>query len=238
MFGNFFFSIFSTFSLQTCIVIFCFMLSNNVTEVMTVNVTIPTLIYIAILSAVLKHSLCEFTDCSLCLNRWLAHPIFLVMALTILFVFTIYKSTSNQSCTSSTFHDSKFIRFLILASAFHTFSLASSSFVEEEHQTWYFITHTFLIIISVMSLKKRQNDQWLLNAELLKNENRPSRTNVWSSCEKFCFEFIWLTLFGLLLVGRRLNQTGDKWLTVPDIGDFLVMEENRLWNSCFVVLCE
>ena len=37
--------------------------------------------------------------------------------------------------------------FLITGVLLHTFSLLSSSFVEEEHQTWYFLTSTFFMII-------------------------------------------------------------------------------------------
>lgn len=44
----------------------------------------------------------------------------------------------------------------------------------------------------------------------------------------------WIHLLVLHLLARRLNQTGDKWINVPDVGDWLVMEENRLWNSYFV----
>ena len=39
--------------------------------------------------------------------------------------------------------------FLITGVLLHTFSLLSSSFVEEEHQTWYFLTSTFFMIILV-----------------------------------------------------------------------------------------
>ena len=48
--------------------------------------------------------------------------------------------------------------FLITGVLLHTFSLLSSSFVEEEHQTWYFLTSTFFMIIlcekSVLFCKK------------------------------------------------------------------------------------
>lgn len=45
----------------------------------------------------------------------------------------------------------------------------------------------------------------------------------------------WILLFGGHLIGRRLNQTGDKWLNVPDIGDWLQMDEHRLANSFFTI---
>lgn len=48
------------------------------------------------------------------------------------------------------------------------------------------------------------------------------------------FQISWLCLLAMHLFARRLNQTGDKWLSVPDIGDWLVMDEHRLWNSFFV----
>ena len=48
--------------------------------------------------------------------------------------------------------------FLITGVLLHTFSLLSSSFVEEEHQTWYFLTSTFFMTIlfekSVLFCKK------------------------------------------------------------------------------------
>lgn len=187
----------------------------------------------------MKHLTCEFTDCSLCFNQWatLTYLIFVIIAMTLFFVFTIFKLTSNCWTIPSTFYNIKFFWFLLFSICFHTLSLASSSFVEEEHQTWYFITHTFLLIICIQSLKKRQNDQWFLNAELLKSETRKKR-NVRNIFEQFFFEFNWFMLLVLLLVGRRLNQTGDKWMNLPDIGDFLMMEQNRLWNSFFVVICE
>lgn len=73
---------------------------------------------------------------------------------------------------------------------------------------------------------------------MLKKEKGKKPLNVWSLRELFFVEMNWLALFAILLIGRRLNQTGDKWLNLPDIGDFLVMEQHRFWNSCFVVICE
>lgn len=171
-------------------------------------------------------------------DQWLTYIITTVIVFMMFFIFQISKLTENWLDVPSTYWDSKFIWFLTFATLFQTFSLASSSFVEEEHQTWYYMTHTFLIILCVMSLKKRQNEQWFLNAELLKIENRKKRINFWSLVQQFFVEFNWFALFAILLLGRRLNQTGDKWLNLPDLGDFLVMEQHRFWNSCFVVICK
>ena len=50
------------------------------------------------------------------------------------------------SCFSSLFQSRRHF-FLITGVLLHVFSLLSSSFVEEEHQTWYFLTSTFFMII-------------------------------------------------------------------------------------------
>jgi len=41
-----------------------------------------------------------------------------------------------------------------VASVFHTLSLLASSFVEEEHQTWYFLTVTIWLLIAVHLLMR------------------------------------------------------------------------------------
>ena len=44
---------------------------------------------------------------------------------------------------------------LCVASASHTLSLLSSSFVEEEHQTWYFLTVTMWLVVAVHQMMRR-----------------------------------------------------------------------------------
>ena len=81
----------------------------------------------------------------------------------------------------------------------HIISLQSTSFIEEEHQTIYFIATTlFTLQCFNTNLKNGQ--------ECLKN------------------------LLALLILGfaRRLNQTGNKWIHLPDIGDWLQDSENSL----------
>ncbi|XP_043239639.1 GPI ethanolamine phosphate transferase 2-like [Amphibalanus amphitrite] len=89
----------------------------------------------------------------------------------------------------------------------HLLSLGATSFIEEEHQTWYFFTTTLWLLLLWAELRRRPGAPrsasrrgWLCAAQLL-------------TC-------------GLL---RRWNQTGDKWLHLPDIGDWLTAEGHRPW---------
>lgn len=41
----------------------------------------------------------------------------------------------------------------------------------------------------------------------------------------------WIVLLILHRILRKLNQTGDKWSHIPDIGDWLVLPENKLLLS-------
>lgn len=50
-------------------------------------------------------------------------------------------------------------------------------------------------------------------------------------CQTYCLEVCWMFVLAGQIFLRRLNQTGDKWLSVPDIGDWLVMDGNRMVNS-------
>lgn len=132
--------------------------------------------------------------------------------------------------------------FFSIALAFQAFSLASSSFVEEEHQTWYFLTITMLLALFVLHLKRSWRHcsdvppifSGSSSSSSVAKENLVVRLSVW--CQNGTVQ--WVFLLGLHLLMRRLNQTGDKWLNVPDLGDWLTMESNRIWNSFFVVICK
>lgn len=117
--------------------------------------------------------------------------------------------------------------FLAIAILFHAVSMSSSSFIEEEHQTWYYFNSTVLILL------------YLVETRHLLNRKPPSgKTALEVSVSESIFhnQLQWILLFVGHLIARRLNQTGDKWLSIPDIGDWLQMEENRIWNSLFMVV--
>ena len=80
-------------------------------------------------------------------------------------------------------------------------SLFSSSFIEEEHQIWYFfeVTQFFLIIIAVFKSLNRIDDYVLI-----------------------------ITLMVLARLLRTINQTGNKWVHLKDFGDHLKEFETKI----------
>ena len=81
----------------------------------------------------------------------------------------------------------------------HIISLQSTSFIEEEHQTIYFIVTTLFTLQCL-------------------------HTNL-KNGQEFCKNLLALLILGF---ARRLNQTGNKWIHLPDIGDWLQNSENSL----------
>ncbi|KJE94318.1 GPI7 protein [Capsaspora owczarzaki ATCC 30864] len=84
--------------------------------------------------------------------------------------------------------------------AAHALSLFSSSFIEEEHQTWYWLAGILLVLLG--------------------------RSNSRISIVRLAFAM------ALLKIGRSINQTGVKWLQVPDLASELHNPQN--WP---VLLC-
>lgn len=82
----------------------------------------------------------------------------------------------------------------MLGSVAHAASLASSSFVEEEHQTYYYLVSSLAFLL-----------MW----------NRKNDSNEWRNVCRLGGALI------LLRISRGWNQTGDKWIAEPDIKQWL-----------------
>lgn len=181
------------------------------------------------------------------------------------------------------FPKSSVTRLLCVGTIVHTLSFGSSSFVEEEHQTWYFFVMTFNLVAlatqirghltlfrvkqyqknkldvtdSVLSPKHWEKD--LRNGEIYeqfreqKNDRCESRcresdyhqiksteildhcdsdqTNLNKSTPSLPWRYLlpWKQIAGIVTVMllvrwlRAINQTGNKWLDTPDMGDWLMM---------------
>ncbi|XP_064605892.1 GPI ethanolamine phosphate transferase 2-like [Liolophura sinensis] len=180
-----------------------------------------------------------------------------------------------------------FERLLLIGSFLHGVSFMSSSFVEEEHQTWYFFTTTLQILTPLLIMsrsfdraevkrstslnsgdtKVKDFDLHLKSPETMvlasgesqylqhfetSSKNGPKVTHNSSqqgcctnssSPEKSKFGNTdkhkrssivnWRAIaasFSITLLGRlarSLNQTGNKWLNQPDVGDWLVNADNK-----------
>ncbi|XP_076621223.1 phosphatidylinositol glycan anchor biosynthesis class G isoform X3 [Colletes latitarsis] len=101
----------------------------------------------------------------------------------------------------------------------HAISLSGSSFVEEEHQTWYFYWVTFLVLLlynaaTKLCLHLRLNYKQYLYAQT-------------------CIKLL------LLLIGhrilRKINSTGDKYAHLPDIAGFLMEQESMLGMTIVLI---
>ncbi|XP_076764816.1 GPI ethanolamine phosphate transferase 2, catalytic subunit-like [Xylocopa sonorina] len=104
-----------------------------------------------------------------------------------------------------------------LGSLIHAISLGGSSFVEEEHQTWYFYWATILALLLYDSIA---------TLFLSKDCQR-------CSCAQNCLKLALLLAAHRIL--RKLNSTGDKYANLPDIAAFLIEQESSLAMTIVLV---
>jgi ethanolaminephosphotransferase len=116
----------------------------------------------------------------------------------------------------------------VVGTLLHLISLSSSSFIEEEHQVWYFLWLTFAVVIlyelccAVFS-KKPSVPVYKRHSSL---ENpKPDRLLL-----------NWLGLLFLHRILRKWNQTGDKWASLPDVGDWLIQQKQKTYLSVVLLL--
>lgn len=103
----------------------------------------------------------------------------------------------------------KNLLFLLVGLSLHTLSLAASSFIEEEHQIWYFLWSSLAVIILYDCLA-------MLIMEGYCNLKTPVPLNQIKLCT-----LLWAFVLFIHRIVRMLNSTGDKWASIPDIGDWL-----------------
>ncbi|CAC5374469.1 PIGG [Mytilus coruscus] len=171
----------------------------------------------------------------------------------------------------------------------HTLSLLSSSFVEEEHQTWYFFIVTIHILIiknmfeqifqskhdTNVNISEKENSQYetepvkydlkrdsLKECQLLNSDNNVERdfreiqllhSKIYhnkNSCineKQVCISredpipsrrniAMVIVVLCLCRLMRSWNQTGNKWLNIPDIGDWLIRPDNLYLLSVIVAV--
>ncbi|XP_011874457.1 PREDICTED: GPI ethanolamine phosphate transferase 2 isoform X2 [Vollenhovia emeryi] len=115
----------------------------------------------------------------------------------------------------------------------HIASLASSSFIEEEHQTWYFFWVTtiayFLYRYTTRLLAYHRYDLTSVTV----------RTGVGPNCGDTRSHVQLCAKLLLLLIGhrvlRKLNSTGDKWAHLPDLARWLREDDSKVGMTFLLV---
>ncbi|XP_044746449.1 GPI ethanolamine phosphate transferase 2 isoform X2 [Coccinella septempunctata] len=96
---------------------------------------------------------------------------------------------------------------LVFSIFFQPITWLSSSLIEEEHEFWYFMLNTFLVIQILKTLKKKD----------------------FTSC------IVWFSIGISFRFAETLNQMGDKWSSLPDTADLLLKPQNYLLH--ITLLC-
>uniref|UniRef100_A0A9J7YNL1 Phosphatidylinositol glycan anchor biosynthesis class G (EMM blood group) n=1 Tax=Cyprinus carpio carpio TaxID=630221 RepID=A0A9J7YNL1_CYPCA len=122
---------------------------------------------------------------------------------------------------------------LLIGTMGHTLSLRSSSFIEEEHQTWYFLLNTLCLAIFQDVCRKYFREQ--------STEKGPSFSPALELGMSLGSEK-WLALATPLLtltcchLLRSLNQTGVQWAHLPDFGHRLNSGDHKAFLSLLVAV--
>uniref|UniRef100_A0A671Y9C8 Phosphatidylinositol glycan anchor biosynthesis class G (EMM blood group) n=1 Tax=Sparus aurata TaxID=8175 RepID=A0A671Y9C8_SPAAU len=130
---------------------------------------------------------------------------------------------------------------LLAGTVGHTLSLAASSFVEEEHQTWYFLLNTLCLAVFQDVCRKYFREQRGSGDE--EDHILPSKDYHSAHPKAEIFSEKWLALatppFTLLCCRllRSLNQTGVQWAHLPDVGHWLNSSEHRTVLSLLAAFC-
>ncbi|XP_048394483.1 GPI ethanolamine phosphate transferase 2 isoform X2 [Stegostoma tigrinum] len=201
------------------------------------------------------------TSCYFCDVSWLlaATAIVLISALQCVLTSTLWKHFTNgkpqhKTCAVANSSWSELDLLLLLGTFGHTLSLGSSSFIEEEHQTWYFLINTLLLVLfqdvcrkyfapSDLQGKSKQNknpedidgnEQQTTICGLLetsdcdqKDDKSKAYTCSGESYEKWLALLSPWVILVFCRVLRSLNQTGIKWAHEPDFGHWLTSSSHR-----------
>ncbi|CAK1584703.1 unnamed protein product [Parnassius mnemosyne] len=157
-----------------------------------------------------------------------------VFALTV--VYFVIKTGIETITDMSALRDLNAIDYLLIGGTlFHSWSFFGTSFIEEEHMTWYFFWNTLMffvlirtIVVIVMYFSKRLSRATEIQ-EKPELEQRMSSVGI-SILPK------WVILIALHRYLRTMNQTGDRWLFLPDTADWLNAPENVFYLQAHLII--
>lgn len=210
---------------------------------------LPVLVaFIAVLGA--KEAACQDASgaYALCAQPFWHTIIYaLISAIIVQFLLNVCAAHLNHfECHSGTIEHASSSGAVLLwscaaATVAHAALYGSSSMVEEEHQTWYSLCTALLLWLAALDVRARVRADWQrcvpgLGPDL-SQRNVGKQLGDWRlACWSYAYavEIKWTLVLVMVTLMRRLNQTGDKWLHVPDVGDWLVMPEHRVWHNLWM----
>ncbi|XP_075208747.1 GPI ethanolamine phosphate transferase 2, catalytic subunit isoform X3 [Anomaloglossus baeobatrachus] len=177
-----------------------------------------------------------------------------IYSMTVGGIITLEKANSNMSTWS------ELDLLLLVGTLGHVLSMGSSSFIEEEHQTWYFLVNTLCLALTqemcrkYFLVRKRSNTSLTdlghepqgnvcINEmyDTNKKEIREMRSTILERFIKDNEKWIALTSPGVILICcrllRPLNQTGIQWIHRSDFGHWLTSSEHKAELSFLVGIC-
>ncbi|XP_025241233.1 GPI ethanolamine phosphate transferase 2 isoform X5 [Theropithecus gelada] len=199
------------------------------------------------------------SSCYFCGLSWLAvggvmvlASALLCMVVSVLTNMLVGGSASRKNPVHPSSRWSELDLLILLGTAGHVLSLGASSFVEEEHQTWYFLVNTLCLALSQETYRNcflgddseppcgLRVEQGLDGAtaawqdgpacdalERDKGHRSPSASQVLRGHEKWMvLASPWLILACCRLL-RSLNQTGVQWAHRPDLGHWLTSSDHK-----------
>uniref|UniRef100_A0A8C9QD35 Phosphatidylinositol glycan anchor biosynthesis class G n=1 Tax=Spermophilus dauricus TaxID=99837 RepID=A0A8C9QD35_SPEDA len=190
------------------------------------------------------------SSCYLCSLPWLVAGGLMVLVSALLCAIvstltrTVIESTllrKNAALPSSRWSEMDLL--LMLGTAGHVLSLGASSFVEEEHQTWYFLVNTLCLALSQETCRscfpgddsKPQHsvhmlqDSAVYRAPILHRAGHtsPSSEALGGHTRWAILASPWLVLACCRLL-RSLNQTGVQGAHRPDLGLWLTSSDHKV----------
>ncbi|KAM7155914.1 GPI ethanolamine phosphate transferase 2 isoform 1-T1 [Molossus nigricans] len=151
---------------------------------------------------------------------------------------------------------------ILVGTVGHVLSLGASSFIEEEHQTWYFLVSTLCLALCHESYRNcflgdnrespcclRVEGRFVRAAPTVKDKStgcdvleldrvctKPSSLDTLRGCEKaMVLASPWLVL-GCCRLLRPLNHTGVQWAHRPDLGHWLTSSDHKAELSVLAAL--
>ncbi|CAB1337396.1 unnamed protein product, partial [Coregonus sp. 'balchen'] len=138
---------------------------------------------------------------------------------------------------------------LLAGTAGHTLSLSASSFVEEEHQVWYFLLNTLCLVV-FQDVCRKYFREHRANIGSLEGEDYLLPSNEGDAVASPLADLgvtdagseRWLALatppltLACCRLLRSLNQTGVQWAHLPDLGHWLNSLEHKIVLSLLAAL--